>query len=273
MRKLIRKFFGNPVYVVGTIGFLGFLIDMLVKPISNAGLILLALASSPWLTRLIKSAKLPGVELEFVPSAPPASTGERLAEELSLSPDNVGTPTDPTVGTDPAQPIPGSAGLLLPPTGRLAEAYLAEGLVLQELQREAGGFLQKEVELGSYDGKRMIIDALITGGATTLAVEVKLYSNMSPTQAVIDQLVSRFSHVPHELRQMGLLRPTMMIAIVTVEQSKAWKQVLHDWKRGEADRARRRANVQFRHFHLPDLLSKYGFPTGNEQGVAPTSGE
>lgn len=251
MKLGVAKFLRNPVHIVAGIGFMGFLIDMTIKPISNAGLILLALASSPWLTKLIKSAKLPGgLELELATPAPPESTGTKLAEELSeTSPQTLGAPSSQDQAGGAPQTVPGSAGRLYLPNQGLALAYLAEGLVLQELQRETGGLLQRNVLLGA--GRARELDGLITTADETIAVEIKLFIGRPPPRAIIDQLVQRLEHLPFELKATGHRDPRVVIALVTDDGAASAIDAIIEMV------GRRR--VELRHFKLPDLLAKYGF--------------
>lgn len=60
LHKWLRAFLQRPQQVIALVALLGFLIDLAIKPISNAGLILIVLALSPWITRIIKTIELPG---------------------------------------------------------------------------------------------------------------------------------------------------------------------------------------------------------------------
>lgn len=271
----IRSFVHNPVYVVATIGLAGFVVDMLWKPISNAGLILLGLASMPWLTRLIKSAKLGGLEIELAPAAPPASIGARLAEEVApeastlppepgpepsvtepVPPDSM--PGAPVAGgsSDLPKPQTGSGGELFPANQRLALAYLAEGLVLQDLQRELGGVLQRAVRLDTAYGSHREIDGLILTPSETVAVEIKLFLAQRPLKMMIKQAIDRTTGVPFALRKMGYPNPRLVIAIVSDSASTAWERRILELQDSMEFPAGR---MQLRHFNLPDLLTRYGF--------------
>lgn len=254
MRSVLRRLFDNPLYVVGGIGLVGFLIDMCVKPISNAGLILLGLASSPWLTKLIKSAKVAGVELEMAPPAPREATGARLAEEIGSQPVDqlpASAPSGASEGAQahPAAPITGTGGNLYAPSDRLALAYLAEGLVLQELQREVGGLLQRNVDIGTHGNARQL-DGLIVASDATIAVEIKLFIGRPPVKAIITQLHERLEFVPFELRKRGYTNPRVVIAIITYDDSSEYTELFE---------ALSNPRIQVRHFNFNELLSKYGF--------------
>lgn len=56
----LRGFIRKPQAVIAVVALIGFIIDFAIKPISNAGLILIVLALSPWITRIIKTIELPG---------------------------------------------------------------------------------------------------------------------------------------------------------------------------------------------------------------------
>jgi len=58
--KRLRAIVQRPQHVISLVALFGFFIDLAIKPISNAGLILIVLALSPWITRIIKTIELPG---------------------------------------------------------------------------------------------------------------------------------------------------------------------------------------------------------------------
>ena len=60
LKAKFRAFMQKPQQVIAVVALIGLAIDWIFKPISNAGLILIVLALSPWITRIIKTIELPG---------------------------------------------------------------------------------------------------------------------------------------------------------------------------------------------------------------------
>jgi hypothetical protein len=265
-----RKSQRYPVLVVALIGFAGFLLDYLWKPISTSGLILLALAATPWLIRVIKlkRGKVGGWEFEVADAAAPATTGARLAEEIAEeTAEGVENPELPL--QEPEQPVLAEAP---PPTDeaesnapstrrtsgwspeltsahetRVARAYLAEGLVFQELQREFGGFVQREVLLGSTN-----VDGIIVTDRGAIAVEVKLVKDLRNwqnrvTRAAYSLLSSR------EAAEKRYGRISILVAVVVdnmrtnFEMSRRLRELRSVYP-----------ELDVRMYFLPELLEKYG---------------
>lgn len=180
-----------PIAVIASLGLGGFLLDYFWRPISTAGLILLGLAASPWLIKVVRVRKGTVAAWEFelgYPSAP-LETGERLAAELREGADDTAHEQISDIAEQVAEaetqggqldpePAPATAQEDDKPTlldnrrAQVARAYLAEGLVFQELQREFGGTVQKEVRIGPY-----AIDGIVFGPSGPVAVEVKILSS------------------------------------------------------------------------------------------------
>ena len=60
LKAKFRAFIQRPQQVIAVVALIGLAIDWMFKPISNAGLVLIVLALSPWITRIIKTIELPG---------------------------------------------------------------------------------------------------------------------------------------------------------------------------------------------------------------------
>lgn len=262
-----------PVLVVAFIGFLGFLLDYLWRPISTSGLILLGLAVAPWLIRMIKLKKgnLAGWEFELADTAAPASTGARLAEELaeeaSEEPPEAELPLPQPEQHQPlapeAQPQAAEVQEQAPSTGmqwspsllsshevRVARAYLAEGLVFQELQREFGGFVQREVRIGSTE-----IDGIIATSRGAIAVEVKLVKDLRNWQnRIIDRV-----HYLLSVREVAKERYGSVSILVAVVVDN--KRTSSEMSRRLRELRRLYPELDVRIFFLPELLEKYGLST------------
>jgi hypothetical protein len=267
-----RKTPRYPVLVVAVMGFAGFLLDYLWKPISTSGLILLGLAVSPWLIRVIKlkKGKLGGWEFEVADVAAPASTGARLAEEIAEEaaeePANPELPLPEPAQSQPLAPeaspvgnegvaasqsVPsaadGNLALLSSHQNRVARAYLAEGLVFQELQREFGGFIQREVRLDSSE-----IDGIVVTSRGAIAVEVKLVKDLRNWQSRVMSAAYRLLSF-REAAKGRYDNLSVLVAVVV------------DNKRTPFEMSRRLREfrgvypeLDVRIFFLPELLDKYG---------------
>ncbi|WP_066525815.1 hypothetical protein [Erythrobacter sp. CCH5-A1] len=268
----IKGWLKNPTHVLAAVGLSGFGIDMFYRPISNAGLILLALACAPWLTKLVKSAKVAGVEFELADSAPPQETAERLATELTAEANGqlelTGSataevaevaqeqPVEPvpvpsTIRT--AQPLPGSGGMIFAPDQNLALAYLLEGLVLQDLQADLGGLLQRDVRLPTEKGIAAPVDGLLVRNDEAVLVEVKLFINRPPQRSLIIQAVEQAAAFLPRLKLLGYSRGRAIVAVVIgsgVESRRA-----RELQRLTSEYS----GVTVKVFRAEELLSRYGF--------------
>lgn len=250
-----------PVAVVATLGLVGFLLDYFWKPVSTAGLILLGLVASPWLLRVIKVKKgtVGGWEFELAQSSAPAETGERLAEEIrndeADSPEQAATDIveNETPGEGEADPQEEPITNVIPSSGTfrselVAQAYLAEGLVFQELQREFGGTVQREVRVGPY-----AVDGIVFGPSGPVAVEVKLVSSKGASRVRLIDAGARLL----QLSSLGgerfsNLRPLLAIVLRDNDStSEHWRRRIREFR---TDFSR----IDTRVFKLEELLQKYG---------------
>lgn len=60
IRTSVADFLRKPQNLIATVAIAGLFVDLLIKPISNVGLLLIVLALSPWIARIIESIELPG---------------------------------------------------------------------------------------------------------------------------------------------------------------------------------------------------------------------
>jgi hypothetical protein len=123
------------------------------------------------LLRRIKAAKIAGTEIQFN-EAPPAKIGERLAQEVKQIEAQAGED-----GGEKAPPAPlgEKEGQAVSQTRHtlVARAFLAESLVLQELQTEFNAPARRNVGFGSRGGQ-FIADGVIEAPDGTYVIEVKL---------------------------------------------------------------------------------------------------
>lgn len=268
----IKGWLKNPTHVLAAVGLSGFGIDMFYRPISNAGLILLALACAPWLTKLVKSAKVAGVEFELADSAPPRETAERLATELTAEangqleltgnttaevqkvvPEPPVEPAPTPAAVRPAEPMTGSGGLLFAPNQNLALAYLLEGLVLQDLQTDLGGLLQRDVRLPVQQGREAQADGLLVKNDEAVVVEVKLFINRPPLGVLVDQAVEQAAAFLPRLKMLGYSRARAIVAVVIGSDTDSRRARELEW------RTKGYSGVTVKVFRAEELLSRYGF--------------
>ena len=258
-----------PVLIVALIGFVGFLLDYLWKPISTSGLILLGLAATPWLIKVIKlkKGKLAGWEFEVADPAAPASTGARLAEELAKAgeepvdgelplPEPEQQPAMPQEAPPPDQqlnaqpPDLSSERRASSHETRVARAYLAEGLVFQELQREFGGFIQREVRIGATE-----IDGIIATSRTAIAVEVKLVKDLRNWQSRVAEAAHHLLSA-REAAKQRYEHVSILVAVVVDNKRTSFAS-----SRRLRELMRMYPELDVRVDFLPELLDKYGVST------------
>lgn len=264
--KVPKPLPSNPTYVLAGVGLAGFCVDMFLKPISNSALILLGVACSPWLTRLITSAEIAGFKLALAPPAPPQSTGEKLAHEAAEAQEPpelaqeqhndviMGDAAEDGRQAPPAEPITGSGGSTFAPGQNLAAAYLLEGLVAEELQRELSGLIQRGVRLERPDGVTSEVDALIIRENETVVLEVKLFAKRPYRASLIEQAQSQTLRNVHTLVKMGHKYVRGIVAVVVSDREAALS-----FERSLAKSIPFSDRVQVRVFSASDLMAKYGF--------------
>lgn len=173
LRSLTR-----PPVVISIIGIAGFAIDMVVKPISNAGLVLLLAAAAPWLLKTIKRLKV-GDYIEFE-NLTPSETERKLtaeAEELLDSQDSEKLSVDDHAVVDSGLRVTSSCGVsekfsLRPDSDRLREAIrhvaLTEKYVLDWLEGQLGVEIRREVRVGG-----VMLDAVAMTKPEPTLIEIK----------------------------------------------------------------------------------------------------
>lgn len=250
-----------PVAVVSTLGLIGFLLDYLWKPVSTSGLIMLGLMALPWLMKIIRVKKgtVAGWEFELAQSSIPAETGERLALELQTdATDELGEqPPNNAEGDVINDGNPGPAVIQNEPVltpfqrshvDRVAQAYVAEGLVFQELQREFGGTVQREVKVGPY-----AVDGIVFGPSGPVAVEVKLFAAGKIVRArLIDAAARLLQLSSFGGEKYSNLRPLLAIVVRDVDSSS------DNWRRRLREINSEFSSIDIRVFLLDELLRKYG---------------
>lgn len=261
MRKL-KSWLGNPTYVLAIVGFAGFAVDMFLKPISNAGLILLGVACAPWLARLLKSAEFAGFKFVLSPSAPAQSLASKLSKELDPNEADSGGITDDTEKQSDASGMqyiptaPASGG----PIGRiklnknLAEGYLLEGLAIRDLQSDLPGMVQRDVRLRDRNGRFYDIDGLIVRDVETVAVEVRHWTHRKPKVGELSNAISRLISSVYFLREHGYANPRGILVVLARNSEEASKM-----ETAMADEAQFSSQVQVRFTSADELMNKYGF--------------
>ncbi|MBU6445592.1 MAG: hypothetical protein KGR48_16950 [Alphaproteobacteria bacterium] len=132
--------------------------------------------------------------------APPASLGARLQAEIDEGP-----VVPITVGDDTEKPAnqeegnkaiesPNDVPTVSNPARRLEETYLLEGLVFQELQRELGGSILREVEMSLGEGDHVRVDGVVRTDREVVAVDVnilrsRLDRTLSQARALMDKFI------------------------------------------------------------------------------------
>ena len=99
----------------------------------------------------------------------------------------------------------------------IAQTYLLEGLVLQELQRELGGAVLREVEVRLATNEMVHVDGLFLSSAGEIAVEIKVVSGFF--QRAIDNavgLIRKFETAA--LKSPSFLKPIRLIYVFVMRE-------------------------------------------------------
>jgi hypothetical protein len=144
----------------------------------------------------------------------------------------------------------------------LARAYLAEGLVFQELQTELGGAVRREVTFGMVGGSSMSVDGAIeTPDHSILAVDVFLARHPNAILNRLRMSTNDMLTYIRASREKGSKSLKGMLAIVAgqrVNNSPKAMESIQKFRLEVGD------NIQIRIFNYSDLLRKYGFPIDEE---------
>lgn len=204
----------QPGVVVSFIGIVGFIIDMWVKPVSNAGLILLLAASCPWLLKLVKRLKV-GDYLELEPLTP-AEIEQKLDTEAAelvqeatpkrAETGEIATAKKPTRTPAKAKAAPKPTIDLIGQTRR--HLYLTDQLVLDRLEAEFGVEFRRNVRLGAFE-----LDAVAMTKPIPTLIEIKVVRSSTHIQRRLREAIDHLRTARHEWRRASGEAPRSLLVV------------------------------------------------------------
>jgi len=204
----------------------------------------------------------------FLDANSPAELGVRLkreVEDVSTSEEITGgqpdlnahnTPTSKK-GTETKTASSVIPSLLEGRQNRMAKAYIAEGLVFQDLQNELGGAVRREMSLRSRSGGRLQVDGIIQSGGITTAVEVKLVANAGYALDRLRQAPYQMQTTVNALKEDGITNIKFIFAVVIDGDLIEDRQIPRMVERFRLDLG---DSIEVRTYFYKELLKKYGFP-------------
>lgn len=225
LRSLSRRLLHaltRPAAIISIIGIVGFAIDMLVKPISNAGLILLLAASSPWILKTVKRLKV-GDYLEFESLSPSEAQRKLQAEAEELLAESV----EPSTNTKQIDDVEGEP----PPAPRIAEGALAitpdmdnvlaamrginltERLVLDWLEGQLGVTVRRNVRLGNLE-----LDGLAFTKPVPTLIEIKALNSSPNLSRRLRSARATLNGARREWVHMRSEEPRLLLILTTTSQ-------------------------------------------------------
>ena len=207
----------------------------------------------------------------FLTAAAPARQGERLKEDLEKESLNFGEATgeaqgefvtltqdisleEDTVAKVPSSEVADTASTKTIIPNPVHSAYLAETLVLQDLENEFGYSISRNVTMGA-GGQQIEIDGVINRPNGTTFVEIKFLrskTNLANTLRLMADQIEKFSALCEKMRFVS--KSDFIFAIV-VEGGKEFRnevEIALDSPTLEAK------GFEIRVYSLEDLLEKYG---------------
>jgi hypothetical protein len=158
----LRRWVGRPTTVVAIIGVFGLSIDLFWKPLTTGALVMLGLIALPWLLRIVKRAKIAGLELE---AQSPGEVEERIEREAVQN------------AVDAQQPANGALNLIVEGDAeqkmfniKTASTVFSfyERLAINRIAKLYSGTAKTDIRVGSLN-----LDAVIEAHGARIGVEVK----------------------------------------------------------------------------------------------------
>jgi hypothetical protein len=169
----------------------------------------------------------------------------RLEQDHSVESRNIESDTQ---GTDSSKDASRSARAAL-----TARAYLAEGLVVQEIQNEFGGTLMREFPI-IHNGRRLILDGLLNVGRDWFVIETKYFRQASAFARVLVRVANEAAAYREALKDKIVGRLIFVLAVVVDEPfSKNYAEQLAVKYRDQVG-----PDVAIRIYSFGDLAMKYG---------------
>jgi len=152
--------------------------------------------------------------------------------------------------------VANESGTKAPRTDRsnlAARAYLAEGLVMQELQAEFGGTVLRELPL-DLRGRRLILDGLINTGNEWIVVEIKFVRHASAFAKMLSRIGDQLGAYRAALKGKVVASVRFILGVVVDEPlEKDYANQLVERYRSEVG-----DDVTIRLYEFTYLAEKYG---------------
>jgi hypothetical protein len=134
-----------------------------------------------------------------------------------------------------------------------ARAYLAEGLVIQEVQNEFGGTLMREFPI-IHNGRRLILDGILNVGQDWFVIETKYFRHASAFARALVRVANEVVAYREALKDKIVGRLVVVLAVVIDEPFlKNYAEQL-----AEKYRVQVGPDVTIRIYSFGDLATKYG---------------
>jgi|GEM_PF-1952917 len=197
----------------------------------------------------------------------PASLGERLKREVeedlfedrlkegeadAHADDEIHDTASDERQTEDVKPLPSVSDLYLSKPAR--DAYMMESLVFQELQRDIGGSVRREVHLVDKNGKKIRADGVIEKGESKIIVEVKHLRTSSHAMRIRKAFEQMQDY--RRLLKGSSETPVRFMLVFIVDSNSA---PLNLNVRSVLKQLSSHEDVDCRVFEYSDLMSKYGF--------------
>lgn len=190
-------------------------------------------------------------------SAPPESTAQRLRRDDK----DISSPAEPTKVPE-NQITAKQQNYQLLPKDPAAQAYFVESLVLQDLQVQLRGSVQRGVVLRASNHSRLTADGIIRSNDKITAVEVKLVRNKTFALRRLRDARFQLNEIQQALLSQGIQNADLLVAIV-FDGSVADADSLTTELAGHQDDIG--PKVQIKVYQLASLVQKYGFEAQFEE--------
>lgn len=173
----------RPTTVVAAIGVVGLSLDLFWKPLTTGALVMLGLIALPGLLKIVKRAKIAGVELE---AQTPDEVEQRIEREVVQN------------AADAVVVVHGDAGQPAPSVKQVTSSTFShyERLAISRIASLYGGVAKTDVRIGDVS-----VDAVIERDSGSIGIEVKHVSEFRIGKAAlklhreIRLVIRRFSNI------------------------------------------------------------------------------
>lgn len=222
MKLLTAKLFHaitRPASIISFIGVGGFIIDMTLKPVSNAGLILLLAAASPWIIKTIKRLKVGDyLEIETLTQSEAERKLEKEAEEALAEEPEVAQNETIANANDPVADTPTSeTARLTPDRDKLKSVMrsikITEAMALDWAERQLGVPVQRQVRVENIE-----LDGVALTKPTPTIIEIKNLSTTIHADRRVREALNRLTEAKYRWKKRTGDIPSRMLILITSVQ-------------------------------------------------------